>query len=592
MAKRSGRCLVLATILAAGFCAGQAGAAEHRMHLPYAAAGLDERQAAAFLLDRLTFGPTPGQVDAVVTQGLEQWVRAQLEASAPETALEEKLQSFPAVGMTHQQLFERYPSSSLLQAHVRRYYDMIPPAGTPVDFTWVSRRIAHYRQERGLKVQEVELRGELVGQKVMRALHAQNQLQEVLTDFWFNHFYTTPTHFRARPWIMSYENDVIRANALGKFGDLLLASAKHPAMRDLHADGASRATIEREDSTFGRRVAAARPAQGASTVAMDARAVQALEEIDAMTAEEDLILPRQFWPKTGPNEAYVRVLFEQQTLGGKGGYTSADVADTARALTGWTTRTRGPSGEWFKQGLAAASDFGFVEQGSFLFRADWHDAGAKRILGKAFPAGGGLEEGERVLRHVASQPATARHIAHKLAVRFVADAPSDALVSHLARTFQRSHGDVRAMVVTLLESPEFWRAAPHRTKIKTPFEYAISALRATRADVTDARGVIDWTARMGQQVYGQLGPVGFPDRGDYWLNAATLAGRIEFATALNAGQIEGVHIDLAARPGDDSAYVETLIPGRDVGPMLDALRSVVPSQFLAVVIAAPQFQVR
>jgi uncharacterized protein (DUF1800 family) len=583
--------LLFAATLAALHCAPASAANERAVQLPYAAAGLSESEAAAFLLDRLTFGAKPGQVDEIVAQGLEQWVESQLQASAPEAELAEKLAPFPAVRLTHRQLFEEYPSSSLLQAHVRRYYDMIPPAGTPVDFTWVSRRIAHYRQQQGLKQQEVELRAELVGQKVMRAAYAENQLQEVLTDFWFNHFYTTPTHFRARPWIMSYESDAIRRNALGKFADLLLATAKHPAMRDLHADGAGSSNLSADETTFGRRMAAARSgARVASEV--EARVALANEELSVMTSEENLILDRQFWPKTGPNEAYVRVLFEQQTLGEDAGYTAQDVAEAARVFTGWTTLTRGPTQQWFERGLAAASEFGFVQDGSFLFRADWHDATAKRVLGKAIRAGGGVEEGEELLRRLAAQPATARHIARKLAVRFVADEPSDRLVEGLAAAFQRNGGDVRATLRALIQSREFWSAATDRTKIKGPFEYAISAIRATGADVRNARGIVEWSSRMGQQIYGQLGPVGFPDRGEYWLNAATLTSRIAFANALSAGQIDGVSIDASSSGRKLAELAAALLPGRKVESTVAALANVPPTDRLAALIAAPEFQLR
>jgi uncharacterized protein (DUF1800 family) len=252
----------------------------------------------------------------------------------------------------------------------------------------------------------------------------------------------------------------------------------------------------------------------------------------------------------GLNENYARELLELHTLGVDGGYTQKDVTEVARAFTGWTvlpvagreevrrrlTRFERMGGVDFRERL------GFEIEGQFLFRADAHDAGEKVILGRRFPAGRGIEDGEAVLDLVAAHPATARHLAAKLAVRFVSDQPSKELVDRLAQVYQTSGGDTRALLAAIASSPEFWQRENVGAKIKSPFELVTSALRSTGARVEDPRETLEWIAKMGQPLYGAPAPTGYPDRAEAWVSTGALLQRMNFGLELASGRVRGVEM--------------------------------------------------
>ncbi len=554
--------------------------------LPYAEAGLDQREAATVLLNRFTFGARPGDIDRVVAMGLGRWFEQQLAHAAEENALDIKLAAFPALSMTHQQLFSKFPSFSQSTAHARRFYDLVPPADAMVDGEWANRKLVRFRQSQGYLNQEKELYQELAGQKIIRATFSENQLQEVLTDFWQNHFYTSSSNFRSRPWVLFYETEAIRPNALGTFRALLGAAAKHPAMIDAFRGDAQKQTVPEADTAMGRALTKLQ-ANG------DIKRIAAIrQELQDIANEEDLILPRRFWPESGPNLEFSRIIM-QQTLGSDRAYTPNDLQDTARVLTGWSSLPYGASDDWFKSGFAEAAAGGFVRQGSFLFRADHHDATSKRVLGRVFPAGGGLEEGEKLLDLLAANPATARHIAQKLAEHFVGDQPSEALTATLAQRFERSQGDLRAVLRTLVQSPEFWKQAATRPKIKTPLQYVVSALRATQADVRATDTLVKSIGDMGQPLYAYLDSHGLPET-HQWINPATLSARIRFAKDLSGGQLDGVIITPSAEVSLASLTTE-LRHHQDAHRAVDMLEregTASPTHILATLLASPQFQLR
>ncbi|HBL30606.1 MAG TPA: DUF1800 domain-containing protein [Acidobacteria bacterium] len=357
--------------------------------------------------------------------------------------------------------------------------------------------------------------GVLMIQKLQRATTAESQLAEVMTDFWFNHFNVSLTDRQARGFLLSYEQDAIRPHSLGGFRDLLGATARHPAML-LYLDNAQNAAPAEAETLLEREMARLPLRRGFP--GQDQR--------------------RRLRP-TGLNENYARELLELHTLGVDGGYTQDDVVAVARAFTGWSLM---PPGERRREAeerldrVRRAGGLGFLVDGEFLFRADQHDAEPKVVLGTRLPAGRGIEDGEAVLDLLARHPATARHIAHKLAVRFVADEPPPALEERLAGVFLKTGGDTRALLRALAASPEFWSRDAVGAKIKSPFELAVSALRITGRRIDDPRRLVDWIARMGQPLYASPAPTGFPDRADAWINAGLLLQRMNFTAEIAAGR--------------------------------------------------------
>ncbi len=544
--------------------------AETRIDLPYAEAGLTKQQAAAHLLERFAFGARPGDINRMVEIGLDKWLDAQLSGSLPDPKLEARLSSFQALAMSAREIIQTYPRDNMVRSQAGRegIIDLNNPA---MDRAEIRDKMKAFAQERGYRPHR-ELLNELKAQKLLRALHSENQLIEALTNFWFNHFNVSVQDNQARTWILSYERDAIRPHVLGRFRDLLGATAKHPAML-FYLDNAQSTAPDR-------------PLQmGMGGMNMGGR-----------TPDR----PRR---RRGINENYARELMELHTLGVDGGYTQQDIVEVARAFTGWTLYPFGPREERIRKQIKRRPH-AFVRQGDFLFLKNAHDAGEKIILEQTFPAGGGIEEGERVLDILARHPATARHLSHKLATRFVSDNPPDTLVNRLARTFLKTDGDIPALMRALAASPEFWHEAVQRTKIKSPFELAAGALRALEADVKNPRPALRWIARMGQPLYAYQQPTGYPDRAEAWMNAGTLVTRMNFGLDLALGRIRGIRIDL--RPPDrddpsDAALLETyaalLLPGQDLPETLRELAPTIPvkpdkqaAKAVGLILGSPEFQ--
>jgi uncharacterized protein (DUF1800 family) len=375
----------------------------------------------------------------------------------------------------------------------------------------------------------------LVNQKVLSAAYSNNQLQEVLTDFWFNHFNVSVTKNQCQQYVYTYERDAIRPNVMGKFKDLLLATAQHPAMLE-YLDNASSVSIKNQPRA---NMAAPRNARGL-------------------------------------NENYAREVMELHTLGVDGGYTQADVTTVARALTGWTVMPLAkdaPARNLLERlNPTQLERRGFVMKGDFLFRADQHDNEPKTILNKNFPANGGYQEGIDVLTMLAEHPSTAKFICTKLATRFVSDTPSASLIKNMVKTFQSTDGDIKAVLRTMVYDPAFWKKSVSHEKIKSPFEMVISAVRATNAQVIQPFQLFNWCTKMGQRFYYYQAPTGFPDRASNWINTGALLNRMNFGLAFASQKIPGVRMDLAALNNyhePESAidaltvYSNILIPQRD-----------------------------
>jgi uncharacterized protein (DUF1800 family) len=329
--------------------------------------------------------------------------------------------------------------------------------------------------------------------KMLRAIYTNRQLEEVLVDFWFNHFNIYLDKGQDRYMITAYERQAIRPYVLGKFRDMLEATAKSPAML-FYLDNWQ-------------------------SVAPEAAAARAGAK-----------------NRRGLNENYGRELLELHTLGVDGGYTQKDVTEVARCFTGWTI---------------AQPQRG----GSFSFDARLHDEGEKTVLGVTIPAGGGIQDGEKVLDIVAHHPSTAHFISRQLAQRFVADDPPSSLVDRMADTFLKSNGDIREVLKTMLNSKEFWSEGAYRSKMKSPFEMVVSAVRAVNGDVDFALPLANQVAQLGEPLYRKQEPTGYSNSSKEWLNSAGLLARMNFALQLANGNMQGVKVDALQASKPDASGI-------------------------------------
>lgn len=505
---------------------------------PYKKAGLTEREAAAHLLSRFSYGATPGQIDEVVNMGLEKWFEQQLDGSLSDDALNQRLSEYDALKLNNEQIVNTFPRpAQILQMAVRD--GKIDKDSAKIDKKEYRQQVQAYMREKGLRPQQ-ELFRQFINQKVLRAAYSNNQLQEILTDFWFNHFNVSVTKNQAAQFIPNYERDVIRPNVFGKFEDLLLATAKSPAML-LYLDNFSSAG-QNTNAGLPQNKRLGRMAEQRQQVIGDS-SMQRLNENNKLKNAR----------AAGLNENYAREVMELHTLGVDGGYTQSDVTQAARVLTGWTIYPMGDKGYGnIMKGLVnrigedKLIERGFVHDGDFLFAINRHDNKEKTVLGKNFPANGGYEEGVQLLKMLAHHPSTAKFISKKIAVRFVSDNLPQSLVDKMAKTFTEKDGDIKEVLITMATSPEFWSKAVIREKTKSPFELAISAARALNADIRQPYQIFAWSDKMGQKLYFYQAPTGFPDKGQYWINTGALLNRMNFGLAIASQRIPGTKLDLLA----------------------------------------------
>ncbi len=448
-------------------------------------------------LSRLTFGARPGDLERLRAMGVDRWIDEQLHPERiDDTKAEAWAGQFEVVQRTAAQLEGEYqnPGALVNQLAARNNGGL-----TRED----SAQLRQARQNLRRIAEEVQV------SHVGRALLSERQLQEVMTDFWLNHFTVfAGKGIREQFYLADYENRVIRPNALGRFRDVLGAVAKSPAML-FYLDNWESAA----DSARPRLVNVNAPAVR--------RAVQQrFPEVANPKSPAAQQLQRRV--RAGLNENYGRELLELHTLGVDGGYTQQDVINAARALTGWTIA--GP-----RQG------------GGFQFAAYMHDAGEKTLLGHTMRAGRGIEDGEELLDIVARHPSTARFIAFKLARRFVSDTPSAALVERAAATFTRTDGDIREVLRTIITSPEFFARESYRAKVKTPFEVVLSALRALNAQPDKTPRTAQLIAGLGQPVFGHQTPDGWPETGEKWMGTGAILNRINFGLVLASGRVPGAN---------------------------------------------------
>ncbi|HEX7139234.1 MAG TPA: DUF1800 domain-containing protein [Vicinamibacterales bacterium] len=452
-----------------------------------AAAVPNDAQMVQHVLNRITFGPRDGDVERVQAKGVQRYIEEQLRPDRiPDPAMASRLDGLKSVTMSTREIASAY-EAPLLEARRAQKQN------AKVDADPDAPKMPNPVQQRANSVL-VEL-GE---QKILRAVYSERQLQEVLTDFWFNHFNVDARKGRDRFMLTEYERQVIRPHVLGSFRDLLGATAKSPAMlfyldnwMSVDPNGPHPvATPPRYvRGPFGGRmvvpVTPRQPAQGKNA------------------------------PK-GLNENYGRELLELHTLGVDGGYSQHDVTEVARAFTGWTIENP-------------------QKGGGFVFRPQVHDMGQKVVLGHMIKAGGGESDGEQVLDIVSRHPSTARFIATKLARRFVSDTPPQALVDRAAKKFMDTGGDLREVTRTILLSPEFLSPDAFDAKAKTPFEFLVSALRTSGTDIDDARPFVRTMQELGMPLYQCQPPTGYKDTADTWINTGALVARMNVAVRLSSG---------------------------------------------------------
>ncbi len=559
------------------------------LKLPYKAEGLSKEQAAAYLLERFAFGARPGEVEKVAKMGPKKWLAQQLKGNLPDAELDKRLEAFPALKMTQEEMAAVY----LQRGRLRR---MVEKAES-IDFKTISskemnQKINAYRKKHGFRHYGLLSNQELKGQKLMRAVYSENQLAEVLTDFWFNHFNVTTRDGGARSRTLAYERDAIRPNVLGNFRTILGATAKHPAMLYYLDNAQSRMAppSQRNQSKLKQEMAS-------GEMSMDGGMMGG----EAMTQP-----PPKNRRKYGLNENYARELMELHTLGVDGGYTQQDVTEVARVLTGWTAAPSYKNARKNLEKQIANGSNNLVREGEFVFRKSWHDQKAKVVLGEKFPAGGGLEEGERVLDMLTKHPSTAHFISTKLARRFINDSPPEALIERMAKTFSKTDGDIAAVMATLAQSREFWAEAKKRSKMKSPFELVVSSLRALEADVKNSQPMMGWFDRMGEPLYGYVAPTGFPDYAESWANSGTLIARMNFGIHLATGKIRGIELKQLSRDSGDlttdealAVYGKLLLPAQDTSAIASEVKETIPDdakrkevQVISMLLGSPEFQYR
>jgi uncharacterized protein (DUF1800 family) len=548
-----------------------------------AAKKLTEEQKVAHLLDRVTFGARPGDVERVMKLGWEKYLDEQLRPERiSDQVAEQRLKNIESIHLSSAELARNYPPPQVLQQVLKERGIELPrpnqntgpatkkdakqsckqlgreadrkkddsmddqaparPPDSPATSTLdnmqadnqqtgvndAAKRREAYQALRAMGYRpQQEVVQESQQAKILRAVYSERQLQEVMTDFWFNHFNVYVQKGPDRILTASYERDAIRPNVFGKFEDLLKATAEHPAMLfylDNWMSASPNAKMPDRDEL--RRMRRERRFGGFGN-----RAMRRMEMDEIRMINQNGKVPKR---SRGLNENYAREIMELHTLGVDGGYTQKDVQEVARCFTGWTIRNPRAGGD-------------------FYFNQFMHDDGEKTVLGKKIPSGGGIKDGYAVIHMLATHPSTAKFVSTKLARKFISDNPPPALVARMSQAFLKTDGDIREVLRTMFKSPEFFATENYRAKIKTPFEMTVSAVRAIGADTNGAPQFHRWMSQMGEGLFMCQPPTGYPDTAERWVNTGALLERMNFALALSENRIPGARVNLQNLLADASA---------------------------------------
>ncbi len=579
------------------------------------AKSLTEEQKILHVLNRLGFGARPGDAVRVKAIGLNKYIEQQLNPfSISDTLADAKIKNLEVLTLSNEEIFAKYPTpkavlqavakengltkSDVAQLKAKNKNNADAMMSDEKNDTKNDSRISEdERQKLQQEVAEIykqnnlgrpqQITQQLNASRIMRAVYSERQLQEQMVDFWSNHFNVYANKAAVRWFLPEYDRDVIRPNALGNFKDLLLATAKSPAMLfyldnfqsvspNMQANNANRNRQMQNGQLNPQRRERIKERLGLNDAELDARMKQQQQRQNQAKKQ-----------KRGINENYARELMELHTLGVDGGYTQKDVQEVARCFTGWTiVDPRGYrrmaasmiNGTEDKRAMRQAKALGLpenAESGTFYFNERAHDTGEKTVLGQKINEGG-MKDGLKVLDILVNNPATAKFIARKLAIKFVSDNPSDALVNRVADAFHNSKGDIKTTLRALFTDKEFYAPENYRAKIKTPFELVVSAIRTVGAD-TNGGQVQALLTKMGEPLYGYIAPTGYPDMAEDWVNTGALLERMNFAVALASNRIRGTKVDLSKyQAGNKQEILNKAIAGlldNEISPNTKAMLS-------------------
>jgi uncharacterized protein (DUF1800 family) len=549
---------------------------------------LTEEQKILHVLNRLGFGARPNDVEKVKKIGLKNYIEQQLNGDKiDDSVAENKVKNLEVMNLSTTELFAKYPNPGgflrMLQQEGKIKQDS--NANNSADKKDANPQTAmngneaknedKQRKEQRDEVAEIYKKygfkrpnlipQQIIANRVLRAVYSERQLQEVMVDFWQNHFNVYAGKNQVRWFIPSYERDVIRKNALGNFKDLLLGTAKHPAML---------AYLDNFENVAPNTGANNR--RGQNQQPPDLSNPKVRERIKQQTGLSDAELnermkQRQVNPpaqqqRRGLNENYARELMELHTLGVDGGYTQADIIEVAKCFTGWTiadprgyrrlarAMVNGQEEQYVARLQRQAGTPDDIESGEFYFNKNWHDNGEKTVFGQKIKPDG-MNEGLKVIDILVSSPATAKFIARKLAVKFVSDNPSEAFVNRIAKAFSESKGDIKTTLKAIFTDDEFFAPENYRAKIKTPFELAVSSIRTIGADTTAPPSLLALLQKMGETPYGYQAPTGYGDTAEDWVNTGALLERLNYAIALSSNQIPQTKVDLSKFDAKDKSKI-------------------------------------